>query len=159
MWHWNSLTFETHMTYTCVYGRQFQHEWHFFDCNPQQLPVPGGGPCCWEVVAARKLIVWSKGCDVRGHVWAGLSEALTFNLSLEKLTLPTVLKEGFFWWRGSSHVGVRPPWQPQKPTAPKRDRSRGPFLVHERDSGGGCHSAVERREKVGPPPAQKDTWT
>lgn len=39
----------------------------------------------------------------------------------------------------------------------ERDRSRGPFLVHERESGGGCHSAVEGREKVGPPPAQKDT--
>lgn len=35
-------------------------------------------PCRWKLFLE---IDWCKGYDVRGHVWVGLSEALTFNLS------------------------------------------------------------------------------
>lgn len=58
-----------------------------------------------------KSIVWSQGYDVGGHVWAGLSEALTFHLSLEKLTL----KEWFFddvghhTWVFAKHDNQRSP--------------------------------------------------
>lgn len=54
-----------------------------------------------------KLIVWCKGWDVRGRVWAGLSEALTFNLQQETMTWPTLLKERFVFFitdgRSSKH--------------------------------------------------------
>lgn len=43
-----------------------------------------------------KLIVWCKGHDVRGRVWAGLTEALTFNLSQQTPTWPTQLKGALF---------------------------------------------------------------
>lgn len=94
-----------------------------------------------------KLILWIKGYDVRGHVWDGLSEALTFNLSLEKLSWPTVLKERFFGflfdyvghhtWVSAKHYNRR---------NPQNMISQAERSWYMRD--GTCHSVEERREKV-----------
>lgn len=146
MWHFNSLTFETHVTvFMAVSSKISDISWIVIHSNSQfpGEPLKSGS---WQTFW--KSIVWSQGYDVGGHVWAGLSEALTFHLSLEKLTL----KEWFFDDVGH-HTWVFAKHDNQ------RSHKTWSVMIHERESGGTYQSVVEQREKVWHHPAQKGSWT